>query len=40
MAEGITLRSGTPDEIRNDPAVIATYLGADGVAVNRSEETR
>jgi ABC-type branched-subunit amino acid transport system ATPase component/branched-subunit amino acid ABC-type transport system permease component len=40
MAEGITMRSGTPDEIRNDPAVIATYLGADGVAVNRSEETR
>ena len=40
MAEGITLRTGAPDEVRNDPEVIATYLGADGVAVSRSEETR
>ena len=40
MASGTILRSGTPDEVRNDPEVIATYLGADGVAVSRSEETR
>ncbi len=40
MASGVVLRSGTPDEVRNDPEVIANYLGADDVAVARSEETR
>ena len=40
MAAGLVLRTGTPDEVRNDPQVIETYLGADGVSVTRSEETR
>jgi ABC-type branched-subunit amino acid transport system ATPase component len=40
MAAGVVLRTGTPDEVRNDPQVIETYLGADGVSVTRSEETR
>jgi ABC-type branched-subunit amino acid transport system ATPase component len=40
MVSGVVLRAGSPDEVRNDPEVIATYLGADGVAVSRSEETR
>lgn len=40
MAAGRVLRTGTPDEVRNDPQVIETYLGADGVSVARSEETR
>jgi ABC-type branched-subunit amino acid transport system ATPase component len=40
MAAGRVLRTGTPDEVRNDAEVIETYLGADGVSVARSEETR
>jgi len=27
---------GTPSELRDDPVVIASYLGTDTVALNRS----
>lgn len=36
MVAGAVIASGTPDEIRNNPQVIASYLGADERAVGRS----
>jgi ABC-type branched-subunit amino acid transport system ATPase component/ABC-type branched-subunit amino acid transport system permease subunit len=36
MEAGRVIAEGTPEAVRNDPHVIATYLGTDEVAVNRS----
>ena len=36
LEAGAVLAEGTPEQIRNDPVVIASYLGADPAAVERS----
>ncbi len=36
LAVGQTLAVGTPEQVRNDPAVIASYLGTDERAIARS----
>ena len=33
---GQVIAEGAPDEVRNDPAVIASYLGTDERAIARS----
>lgn len=33
---GKVIASGTPDEVRNDPQVVASYLGTDARAIDRS----
>lgn len=36
METGRVISTGTPDEVRNDPLVIASYLGTDETAIARS----
>jgi ABC-type branched-subunit amino acid transport system ATPase component/ABC-type branched-subunit amino acid transport system permease subunit len=36
MDTGRVIATGTPDQVRNDPAVISSYLGSDRVAIERS----
>ena len=36
MESGRIIRVGKPDEVRNDPQVVAAYLGADVTAIERS----
>jgi ABC-type branched-subunit amino acid transport system ATPase component/ABC-type branched-subunit amino acid transport system permease subunit len=36
MEAGMVIAHGTPDEVRNDPLVVASYLGTDERAVARS----
>jgi ABC-type branched-subunit amino acid transport system ATPase component/ABC-type branched-subunit amino acid transport system permease subunit len=36
MNLGRVIATGSPDEVRNDPAVVTSYLGADQAAIHRS----
>ena len=38
MASGMTIATGSPDEVRNNPSVIASYLGTDERAIMRSTQ--
>jgi ABC-type lipopolysaccharide export system ATPase subunit len=36
LESGRVIAEGTPDVVRNDPKVVASYLGTDESAINRS----
>lgn len=36
LESGRVIAEGTPDAVRNDPKVVASYLGTDEAAINRS----
>ena len=36
MEAGAVIAEGTPDDVRNDPLVVASYLGTDDRAIQRS----
>ena len=37
LESGSIIAEGEPDQVRNDPAVVASYLGTDTRAVDRSD---
>jgi ABC-type multidrug transport system ATPase subunit len=37
MDGGTVLAEGTPEQVRNDPRVIASYLGTSSAAIDRSD---
>ncbi len=37
LEDGLVIAEGTPDEVRNNPSVIASYLGTDRRAIDRSD---
>ena len=36
LEAGLVIAEGAPEAVRNDPAVIASYLGTDQRAIHRS----
>ena len=36
LEAGLVIAEGAPESVRNDPAVIASYLGTDQRAIHRS----
>jgi ABC-type branched-subunit amino acid transport system ATPase component len=36
MEQGAVIAEGTPNEVRDDPRVVASYLGTDEIAISRS----
>ena len=37
LESGSVIAEGDPDSVRNDPAVVASYLGTDTRAIDRSD---
>jgi energy-coupling factor transporter ATP-binding protein EcfA2 len=40
LEAGAVIATGAPAEVRDDPRVVASYLGTDARAIDRSDATR